>query len=123
MVTTWGGPDAIATAPQPTLPGFDRFMIERFSPLCWELPSSRNFDLKDAQAKYALGEAALMKKAIYTKTGQQYLDFLRDVELRGTGMGDAAIVEFLKALAEFDSKQFRTYFQVCLIASLCGRTF
>ncbi|KAL8892335.1 MAG: hypothetical protein Q9215_000734 [Flavoplaca cf. flavocitrina] len=111
MVMTWGGPDIQLGNPQPTLPGFDRFMIERFSPLCWSLPSQANFDPKDAQGKQAMGEAAGLQKAIYTKTGEQYLDFLRTSELSSMGMDAGTVEEYLSALSNSDAKTFKQYFQ------------
>jgi exportin-T len=118
MVRTWGGPDIAPSTlsspavPQPTLPGFDHFMLERFSPLSWALPSNPSFNAKDAQSKQVLGEAASMQKAIYTKTGQEYLNWLRDVELPGMGMAGVAIEEYLGALSGFETKRFRQFFQV-----------
>lgn len=120
MVVTWGGPDLAppqdgispTLSSQPTLPGFDGFMMERFTPLCWAMPSNPNFNFKDAQAKQALGEAAGLQKTIYTKTGQQYLRWLRDVELRNMGMGDGDIQNYLNALGNMDGKGFRQFFQV-----------
>ena len=124
MVTTWGGPDVLKLnavpapptgsilAPAPSLPGFDRFMMERFSPLCWALPSNEIFNPKDAQGRQVLGEAAGLQQAIYSKTGQEYLKWLRDVELRNMGMNVATIDEYLNALCTFDAKRFRQYFQV-----------
>ena len=123
MVQTWGGPDlypqqsqlygSLAPAnPQPILPGFDSFMIERFSPLCWAMPCSPNFNSKDAQAKQTLGEAAGLQKAIFLKTGQEYLATLKNSELRNMGMGDADIEEYLKALCNLDVRGFKQFFQV-----------
>jgi exportin-T len=119
MVNIWGGPDIAIqnsvngnASPAPSLPGFSRFMIERFSPLSWALPSSSSFNAKDAQSRQVLGEAGVMKKAILNKTGQEYLQWLRDVELRSTGMDETAIEQFLKSINDLDSKQFRMYFQV-----------
>lgn len=124
MVTAWGGPDlpgqsstvSTGDAPvaQPSLPGFDRFMMERFSPLCWALPSDATFNPKDAQGRQVLGEAAGLQKAIYAKTGQAYVTWLRDVELRGMGMDEATTNEYLNALLTFDPKRFRKFFQVSL---------
>ncbi|MCJ1394942.1 pre-tRNA nuclear export protein [Xylographa bjoerkii] len=114
MVNSWGGPDiqnGIAQTTQPSLPGFDRFMMERFSPLCWALPSNTAFNPKDAQGRQVLGEAAGLQRAIYAKTGQEYLTWLRDVELRGMGMNDATIDEYLNALCTLDAKRFRQFFQ------------
>ena len=124
MVFTWGGPDlqlqpaAIGTGissygnPQPKLPGFDRFMMIEFSPTCWAIPSNPNFDPKDAQGKQVLGEAAALQKAIYNKTGQEYLNWLRDVELSGMGMDGGTIEEYLRALCTSDTKEFQRFFKV-----------
>lgn len=126
MVNTWGGPDLpnqsssgvngamVNQAPQPTLPGFDRFMMTHFSPLCWALPTNSNFNSKDAQARMTLGEAATLQKSIYAKTGQEHLTWLRDVELRGMGMDSGTIDEYLRSLRESDIKSFRQFFLVCV---------
>ncbi|KAL9104205.1 MAG: hypothetical protein Q9163_000805 [Psora crenata] len=123
MVLTWGGPDiiqqpqaagstnAVNGAGKPKLEGFDQFMMTRFSPLCWAIPSAANFDGKDAQGKQVLGEAAALQKAIYAKTGQQYLTYLQDVELRGMGMDIATMEEYLNALCSMDTRGFQQYFK------------
>ena len=119
MVVTWGGPDVPidnGNTPQPT-PGFDRFMMERFSPLCWALPSQPTFDVKDAQSKQALGEAAGLQKAIYAKTGGGYLEWLRVSELSGMGMDAGAIEDYLQALCSADAKAFKQYFQALVLRS------
>ena len=124
MVETWGGPDVhnsstsqgndiTNTAPQPTLPGFDRFMMTRFSPLCWALPTNKTFTSEDAQARQALVEAAGLQKAIYQKTGQAYVSWLRDFELTRMGMDASTIEEYLRTLCNLDLKGFRQFFQVC----------
>ena len=119
MVNSWGGSDlqnnGVVQTTQPSLPGFDRFMMERFSPLCWSLPSNATFNPKDAQGRQVLGEAAGLQKAIYAKIGQEYLTWLKDVELWGMGMNDATIEEYLNALCTFDAKKFRQFFQVSLL--------
>ncbi|KAI4245676.1 MAG: hypothetical protein L6R42_010133, partial [Xanthoria sp. 1 TBL-2021] len=70
-----------------------------------------NFDPKDAQGKQAMGEAAGLQKAIYTKTGEQYLNFLRTSELSGMGMDAGTVDEYLRALSSSDAKTFKQYFQ------------
>lgn len=59
-----------------------------------------------------MGEAAGLQKAIYTKTGQEYLTWLREMELRGMGMDEVTINEYLNALITSDPKKFRKFFQV-----------
>ena len=124
MVSTWGGPDLVAPiqvasstnmangAGKPKLDGFDQFMMTRFSPLCWGIPSNAKFDFKDAQGKQVLGEAAALQKTIYAKTGQQYLTYLRDVELSSMGMDGANVDEYLNAMYNMDTKNFQQYFKV-----------
>ena len=119
IVQTWGGPDVVnenntlTTTPQPTLLGFDNFMMTQLSPLCWAIPATPNFDTKDAQGKQLLGEAAGLQRAIYAKVGQAYLSWLRDVELKGMGMNENNIGEYVNALLSMDVKGFRQFFQVC----------
>lgn len=119
MVLTWGGTGAEGSngggsdqSSQPKLPGFNQFMMATFSPLCWAVPSNPNFDPKDAQGKQVLGEAAALQKAIYTKTGQEYLTYLKDVELSGMGMDSVTINEYLGALSQPDTKAFQQFFKV-----------
>ena len=124
MVNTWGGPDVQAQsaasqgnslappATNPQLPGFDRFMMTDFSPICWALATHPNFNSQDAQTKQVLGEAAGLQKAIYAKTGDKYLTWLRDYELSGMGMDSVSIEEYLRVLSTSDLKSFRQFFQV-----------
>lgn len=119
MSSVWGGPDFVrsaarssaTTSPQPLLPGFDRFMMSRFSPLCWAVPMNRVFNPRDAQARQVLAEAGVLQKTIYNKTGQQYLSWLRDNELRNMGMNDNMIDEYLRNLVDLDQRAFKTFFQ------------
>ncbi|RMZ84500.1 hypothetical protein DV737_g1088, partial [Chaetothyriales sp. CBS 132003] len=116
MCITWGGHDTVQVAgiktdgaktAQPALPGFDQFMIARFSPLCWAMPSNPSFNSKDAQARQVLTEAAALQKTIYLKLGDRYLNWMRDNELRRTGMSDAMVNEFLAKLSGMDMKAYR----------------
>jgi exportin-T len=89
-------------------------MITRFSPLCWALPSTPSFNSKDAQAKQVLAEAGGLQRTIYSKTGMEYLAYLRERELPGMGMGADLIEEFVGALSRLDLKGFRQFFPVRL---------
>lgn len=126
MSNFWGGPDIVQstanstndTAPsQPALPGFTQFMITRFSPLCWALPMNPSFNSKDAQAKQVLGEAATLQKIIYSKTGAEYVRWLRETELPGLGMGPDLVNEYVGSLEGLDVKGFRQFFQVGTLLS------
>ncbi|CAI7620119.1 unnamed protein product [Penicillium manginii] len=117
MGLSWGGPDIAAAngngnanGSSAALPGFGNYMISRFSPLCWALPANPSFNSKDAQAKQVLAEAGSLQRTIYSKTGGEYTDYLRNNELPGMGMGGDLIEEFVTALSQSDAKGFRQFF-------------
>ncbi|KAI5284799.1 pre-tRNA nuclear export protein [Ascosphaera aggregata] len=123
MSALWGGADLVSPTTglaaqqqqgQTAIPGFQQFMITRFSPLCWALPMSSSFNPKDAQSKQALAEAANLQKTIFAKTGQEYIDYLSTRELPTIGMGKDLVDEYVTALATLDLKNFKVFFQVCL---------
>ncbi|KAL4866170.1 hypothetical protein BDV12DRAFT_199490 [Aspergillus spectabilis] len=93
MGSSWGGPDIGA------LPGFGQFMITRFSPLCWALPATPTFNSKDAYAKQVLAEAGSLQRTIYSKMGMEYIEYLRDRELPGMGMGGDLVEEYVGTLS------------------------
>ncbi|KAL2809766.1 Exportin-T [Aspergillus granulosus] len=116
MGSSWGGPDIAPAASnggaagQVALPGFGQFMITRFSPVCWALPATPSFNSKDAHAKQVLAEAGGLQKIIYGKTGVEYIEYLRDRELPGMGMGGDLAEEYVRALSQLDLKGFRQFF-------------
>ncbi|KAK5202185.1 pre-tRNA nuclear export protein [Cryomyces antarcticus] len=114
MSAVWGGPDipnpsTNNQSPYPSLPGFDQFIITRFSPICWALPSNPSFNAKDMQARQVLSEVASLQQMILLKTGQEYLTWLRDKELREMGLQGQVIDEYLRALTG-DAKAFKQFF-------------
>ncbi|TKA58769.1 Exportin-T [Cryomyces minteri] len=114
MSAVWGGPDipnpsTNSQSPSPSLPGFDQFIITRFSPICWALPSNPSFNAKDMQARQVLSEVASLQQMILLKTGQEYLTWLRDKELREMGLQGQVIDEYLRALTG-DAKAFKQFF-------------
>ncbi|KAK5003057.1 pre-tRNA nuclear export protein, partial [Cryomyces antarcticus] len=85
------------------------FIITRFSPICWALPSNPSFNAKDMQARQVLSEVASLQQMILLKTGQEYLTWLRDKELREMGLQGQVIDEYLRALTG-DAKAFKQFF-------------
>lgn len=117
MTLVWGGPDlTIPTSPNnpqvpaPTVPGFDTFIIQRFSPLSWAILSSSTFSPKDAQARSVLGEAATLQWTILRKTGAAYERHLRDAEMRNMGFQDVVLDEFIRCLQTKDQREFKKFF-------------
>ncbi|KAF2476232.1 Exportin-T [Lindgomyces ingoldianus] len=124
MTAVWGGPDKIGpttnsntaspmTAQAP-LPGFDSFVVTRFSPLAWSIPASPGFNSKDAQAKQVTMEAAGLQAEIVKKIGEPYVERLRE-ELRGMGAGQEMVDQYLGKLAgaletQKKEKDWRNFF-------------
>jgi exportin-T len=119
MATVWGGPD-VATisanptapvgAPNPAIPGFDQFMIDRFHTACWEVLQDAQFKPNsDAQSKQVLGEIAGLEQTIYTKTGDAFIRHLQEVTFPSFGIDGT---EFLHSLTtSTERKTFTNYLQ------------
>ena len=113
MTAVWGGPDIPLNSgnpPAPTLPGFDHFAMTRFSPLSWSVPASQGFNSKDPQARLVLGELGGMQIEILKKTGDVYLQNLRQ-ELSNMGVDQQGLDEYLGALTTKGEKGFKQFFQ------------
>ena len=119
MADLWGGPN-IATLsaqpissnipPSPTFPGFDRFLIERFHPICWEVLGEPQFrPTTDAQAKQVLNEIAGLEQTIYMKTGDMFLQHLQQQFFPSMGIDG---IDFIKAMTtSTDRKDLAKYLQ------------
>jgi exportin-T len=107
MTSVWGGPDKVGPGANPTtptspvdtaLPGFDNYIVERFSPLIWSVPGSPGFSSKDAQAKQVLQELSTLQAEIVKKAGEPYVERLRS-ELTGMGTSAEGVQQYLSTLA------------------------
>lgn len=119
MADLWGGPSIANLGPQgisstlppsPAFPGFDRFLIERFHPICWEVLKEPAFrPAQDAQAKQVLNEIAGLEQTIYTKTGQMFLQHLQQVFFPAMGIDGT---DFIKSMTiSTDKKGLASYLQ------------
>ena len=119
MADLWGGPN-IATLgaqpvssslpPSPAFPGFDRFLIERFHPICWEVLREPQFQPStDAQAKQVLNEIAGLEQTIYTKTGEMFLQHLQCSFFPSIGVDGSDFIKHMTAST--DRKGLSVYLQ------------
>lgn len=113
MTSIWGGPDlanfaAADMVAQPSLPGFDSFILSQFAPLPWTLISTNRFNSGDAQMRSVLQEAASLQWTILRKNGVAYQSQLQN-ELRTLGAGDDGIQSFLGSISG-DLTSFRKAF-------------
>ncbi|KAG4424938.1 pre-tRNA nuclear export protein [Cadophora malorum] len=119
MADLWGGP-SIATvgpqaisstaAPTPAFDGFDRFLIERFHPICWVVLREPTFrPATDAQAKQVLNEVAGLEQMIYMKTGQMFLDHLQQSFFPAMGFNGNDFIKSMTTSA--DRKGLAGYLQ------------
>jgi exportin-T len=114
MATLWGGPDLSQSAspPQPAFPGFDRFLVERFNPICWNVLGDPKLVPGDAQQRGVLQELAVLQYTILAKTGVIFLNHLRTefFPSLGAGMNGDAANEYLNALTTKDRRGFVNFF-------------
>ncbi|KAE8451232.1 pre-tRNA nuclear export protein [Mollisiaceae sp. DMI_Dod_QoI] len=119
MADLWGGPNIANLGPQgvsstlppsPAFPGFDRFLIERFHPICWEVLKEPTFrPATDAQAKQVLNEIAGLEQTIYTKTGQMFIQHLQQLFFPAMGIDGT---DFIKSMTlSTDRKGLAGYLQ------------
>jgi len=121
MTAVWGGPNlatisanpsAPVGAPSPTIPGFDKFVLERFHSVCWEVLQDPQFKPRDAQAKQVLAEIAGLEQTIYMKTGEVFIQHLQSSLFPSLGIDGA---EFLRSMTTAtDRKMFANYLQALL---------
>jgi exportin-T len=122
MTSVWSGPDKVgpgantspATPAAASIPGFENFVVERFSPLVWSIPTSAGFNAKDAQAKQVLYEAANLQAEIVKKVGEPFVERLR-TDLSGMGVSGDVVDGYLRTLAgAFEgvekTKEWRSFF-------------
>jgi exportin-T len=129
MVSVWGGPDIPSPPtsngieppssptnepPQPILPGFDRFVISRFSPLSWAIPATPGFKVQDPVSRQLVTDIAGLQQEIFKKTGPLYLPALEQ-ELLSMGAGDQDVALYVEKLRG-DAKGFKDF-----LAGFLGR--
>ena len=108
MISVWCGPDKVGpganAAPsspdtaQAPLPGFENYVVERFSPLVWSIPSAANFNAYDAQAVVVLYEIANLQREIIKKIGESYVERIKN-DLSNAGAKEDVQNEYLRLLA------------------------
>lgn len=134
MINVWSGPDKVGPGANATpttpgtdpLPGFDNYVLERFSPLVWSIPASPGFNSKDAQAKQVLHETANLQTEIIKKVGEPYVARLRS-DLSGMGVSGDVVDQYLRTLAgAFEGtkkeKEWRSFFAQFVERAMSGRT-
>ncbi|KKA26815.1 hypothetical protein TD95_000759 [Thielaviopsis punctulata] len=119
MTQIWGGPDlttisdtptAPSGSPQPAIPGFDGFLMERFHGLAWDVIKDAQFAPDtDAQMRQLLAEIVSLEQTLYMKIGDAYIQHVQAVLAPQLGF-DAT--EFLTRLATSkDRKSVVQYLQ------------
>ncbi|KAL0575167.1 pre-tRNA nuclear export protein, partial [Marasmius crinis-equi] len=119
-VTAWAQP----TPPAPTsngntnhnplndmaLPGYERYIYERFVPSAFRVPSTPSLNLKDGQVTVVLHEIANFLQTVCKTRGDEAYNWFLTVFLPSQNWPPEAAMEFTTKLKELDSRSFRKYF-------------
>lgn len=101
---------AIGGPPAPSIPGFDRFVMDRFHATCWDVLRDPHFRPgKDAQSRQVLNEIAGLEQTIYLKTGDLFIQHLQSTLLPQLGDGGAEFIQTMTTSA--DRRTFAMYLQ------------
>ncbi|CAD6500789.1 BgTH12-06495 [Blumeria graminis f. sp. triticale] len=105
MTQLWGGldqgnangqPATKSTLPQFAFPGFERVLVERFHPICWDVMRNSTFKPDtDANSKQILHEIAGLENAIYKKTGHLFLQHLQQEFFPSIGVDGSEFIQVL----------------------------
>ena len=120
MAQVWGGPNVFtpgpnrdiseASQPEPKLPGFDHFLIARFSSLSWNVMRNSGLHPREASAAKVVQEIATLQQTILTKTGAAYVDsLLQDKDLPAIGLGGDVLAQYLRSITTMDNKAFKQW--------------
>jgi exportin-T len=93
------------------LSGFENFMNDRFSMLCWEIPYTSGFNSKDAQGRAVLGEVASLQKMLYLKLGDPFIESLKTAVFPRIGV-QRGVDEYCDGLRRLEGKEFKSFFLV-----------
>lgn len=88
----------------------DQFVFEQYTRVCWELPSKPGFNIRDAQTRLVVSEAAALQRAIYERKGPVYVTYLSGQYFPSIGLPDDMAQDYLNNLSQLASKDFKKYF-------------
>ncbi|CAK7269326.1 pre-tRNA nuclear export protein [Sporothrix epigloea] len=101
---------ALGGPPAPSIPGFDKFVIDCFHSTCWDVLRDPQFRPgKDAQSRQVLNEIAGLEQTIYVKTGDVFIQHLQSTLLPQLGGGAEELVQTMTTST--DRRTFALYLQ------------
>ncbi|KAI8984344.1 armadillo-type protein [Mycotypha africana] len=112
-VNSWATHTA-ATAPgtnSPSVTGFDQFVYNELLPITFSVPMSSAFNLADGQSILVFGEMTSIQKAMYSKQGADYLEYMKNIYLPSIQCPPETAERYCQAIQQTDSRQFKKYFQ------------
>ncbi|KAL1668161.1 armadillo-type protein [Schizophyllum commune] len=109
-VQVWGQPAGADGAPSTGIPGFERFIYERYVPAAFAVPANPAFNPKDGQSVVVLHEIAnLLQKICKTRGDEAYNFFLSAFFPSQNWPADTAL-ELTTKMRDLEPRVFRKYF-------------
>lgn len=109
-VQVWNQPATADGTPSNSIPGFERFVYERYVPTAFAVPANPAFNPKDGQSVVVLHEIAnLLQKICKTRGDEAYNFFLSAFFPAQNWPADTAL-ELTTKMRDLEPKVFRKYF-------------
>ncbi|KAI8365229.1 armadillo-type protein [Radiomyces spectabilis] len=107
MVNSW----ASSTQQPSPAAGFDQFVYNELIPATFAVPMHAAFNVADGQSLLVFGEITSIQKALYTKQGGEYLEYMNNVFLPSIQCPRETAERYCQAVQQYDGKEFKKYFQ------------
>ncbi|CEP16433.1 hypothetical protein [Parasitella parasitica] len=108
-VNSWASNTTSASGP--TIAGFDQFVYNELLPITFSVPMSAAFNLADGQSILVFGEMTSIQKAMCSKQGANFIDYMKRVFLPSIQCPPETAERYCQAVQQYEGRQFKKYFQ------------
>ncbi|KAG5518198.1 hypothetical protein PMAC_003384 [Pneumocystis sp. 'macacae'] len=113
MITLWVSDQSHANDLEirKTVSGFDQFIFQSLSSLCFEIPSKQSFNPQDARVIAVLSEISNLQFTIFQKKQAEFERYLCNIYFPSMNIPKEIANEYIEALKHLNVKQFKIFFQ------------
>ncbi|CCJ29157.1 unnamed protein product [Pneumocystis jirovecii] len=112
MITLWASDQSQISdiKIKKTVSGFDQFIFQSLSSLCFEVPSKQSFNPQDTQTITVLSEISNLQFTIFQKKQAEFERYLCNIYFPSVNIPKEIANEYIEALKHLNAKQFKFFF-------------